>query len=95
MKCPNCEGLTEADNQSCSCGWRASTNRPKQQKLCQWNDHGQICGYPGILANTTNGEGPWYCRAHFARLMDWPAWEAGTYFKPIERVALDKLSPKA
>jgi hypothetical protein len=85
MKCPSCHGLTEKDGKSCSCGWRAqATKQHAQKRICEFDDHGQQCGYEGRLSTTTMGEGPWYCRAHFARIMGWPQWEAGTYFAPIK-----------
>ena len=36
--------------------------------LCAWNDHGVRCEARGILALSTNGSGPWYCREHFDRV---------------------------
>ena len=40
-------------------------------KGCRWNDHGMQCDKYGHLSQGTNGEGPWYCRDHFAKLMGW------------------------
>lgn len=74
--CPQCGGLKEADGKSCSCGWRKGEYRSKKDavlKLCGYNDHGDECGYPGPLSLSTNGEGPWYCRKHFAMIAHMPA----------------------
>jgi hypothetical protein len=79
MICPKCSGITEKDNKSCSCGWTARGNRKEQvSKQCAFNDHGLRCEKTGSIANTTNGEGPWYCRDHFATVMGWGALKAVT-----------------
>jgi hypothetical protein len=99
MICPSCHGLTEKDEQSCSCGWRAqSAVKTKPPKLCVFNDHGLTCGYPGFLSNTTNGDGPWYCKAHFARIMGWPALEASVLKDDSQEAVnerVNKLVPRS
>ena len=93
MKCPNCEGLTELDGKSCSCGWKArSADKPKQARLCEFDDHGQPCGYPGHLSTGTLGTGPWYCRTHFARVMGWPAVEASAVREKPLSIAVEELT---
>jgi hypothetical protein len=49
---------------------------PKFEKQCAWNEVGYRCQADGHLAQTVHGAGPWYCRAHFAALNNWPAWKA-------------------
>jgi hypothetical protein len=77
MKCPKChhvnlEGATECDD----CGVqfsdirpRSSTQQPKIQRTCPWNDHGTICGLIGSLADSYLG--PWYCSTHYWQLKGW------------------------
>lgn len=38
---------------------------------CVWRDDGYQCQAFGHLSNSTNGTGPWYCRPHYHKLMDW------------------------
>jgi len=45
-------------------------------KQCAFNDHGYRCQNDGHLSSTVYGEGPWYCRDHFARIMGWSAYRA-------------------
>lgn len=97
MKCPSCGGLTEEDDKSCSCGWKAKKYEPKYQpRLCAFNDHGYVCHLPGHLSTGTLGGGPWYCRKHFARLMGWPSWEATVQSDSIEIVdqRVNKIIPR-
>lgn len=48
----------------------------EKTKQCIWKTDGYQCQNEGHLSTGTLGEGPWYCRAHFARLMKWPAYSA-------------------
>lgn len=34
---------------------------------CAWNDYGARCAAKGVLSDSTDGSGPWYCREHEAR----------------------------
>lgn len=45
-------------------------------KQCIFKTNGYQCQHDGHLSTGTLGEGPWYCREHFARVMGWQAWEA-------------------
>ena len=88
--CPNCRGLLESDG-TCTCGYGAARKRRQeqpQQKLCAFNDHGMRCPRIGHMANTTNGEGPWYCREHFARIMGWEYTEP-TEDESMHQAAVD------
>lgn len=97
--CPSCQGWTEADGKSCSCGWRAPEAKPKKTsyaRLCAWTELGQRCGKLGIISLSSNGEGEFYCRDHFADKMDWPHWDIP---KPQEDMAVvdervNKLVPR-
>lgn len=51
---------------------RTEEEKPAAAKHCAYNDHGMNCGQPGFLSLATHGEGPWYCRKHFASIMGWP-----------------------
>jgi len=93
MKCPKCGLLTELDEKSCSCGWRARVaEKAPQARICEFNDHGHDCGYPGHLSTGTLGTGPWYCRAHFARVMGWPAIEASAVREKPLSIAVEELT---
>lgn len=76
MICPKCHGITEQDNKSCSCGWTARGQKKEISKQCAFDDVGYRCQLDGHIATTTHGEGPWYCRTHFARVMGWAALQA-------------------
>jgi hypothetical protein len=79
MKCPSCGGLTELDEKSCSCGWRARKSAPERKTVdrqCIWKTNGYQCQNDGHLSDTTHGAGPWYCRSHYAQLKGWDAWQA-------------------
>lgn len=54
----------------------------KYNKQCVFNDHGYRCQNDGHLSSTTYGEGPWYCRQHFCKVMGWP-----DYTVPQEQMA--------
>ena len=47
---------------------RHTQNEPAIDRLCQFNDHGAICGQPGSMSDSTLGSGPWYCSAHYWKL---------------------------
>ena len=90
--CPKCKGLLEDDG-SCSCGYTTQQKRDTKQqpRRCAYNDHGQTCGRPGYLSLSTNGEGAFYCRSHYARLMGWPALEASVIEKPLS-IAVEEIT---
>lgn len=85
--CPKCNGLLELDG-TCSCGYRPKTESKPKPRLCAFNNHGDSCHLPGYLSQTTYGEGPWYCRAHFAKIMGWPA---ETSEKPLS-IAVEEIT---
>ena len=69
---------------------------PQFEKQCAWTELGYRCQADGHLAQTIHGGGPWYCRAHFAALNNWPAWKAPV--KDFSQEAIDarvnKLVPR-
>ena len=83
--CPECNNPMNANDKCQTCGW--TRDKPKANgnpypfgirigtewidKQCGYDDHGKRCQRIGHMAMSTNGEGPWYCRTHFARLMGW------------------------
>lgn len=74
--CPECGDNLHPRAISCACGWR-SKPRPKLSQStfdqsCCWNDHGYVCGKPGVISHTTTGQGDWYCRKHYAALTHSP-----------------------
>lgn len=80
MKCPKCDWKNLDKATECtSCGVQFADIRPgsaantkydKIQRTCPWNDHGQICGLIGSLADSYLG--PWYCSTHYWQLKGWP-----------------------
>lgn len=40
-------------------------------KQCIWKTDGYQCQNIGHMSKCTAGEGPWYCRRHFEKLMGW------------------------
>lgn len=85
--CPHCSQPLENDGSCPGCQYghkRQKTKSIEQPRLCAFNDQGLPCHRPGHLSTGTHGEGPWFCRTHFARIMKWPAWEAAvTDVKPL------------
>jgi hypothetical protein len=65
-------------------------------KQCAFNDHGYRCQNDGHMSTTTLGDGPWYCRAHFAKLMGWLSWEAGAVNDSEEEIdkRVNKIVPR-
>lgn len=65
---PNPKGATECDG----CGVvftdirRSGTTTVNRN--CPWNDHGQICGAPGTISDSTSISAPWYCSRHWRQL---------------------------
>lgn len=49
-------------------------DEPKYDKQCAWNDLGYRCQGDGHMSQGINGNGPWYCRAHFADLTKRERW---------------------
>ena len=91
-QCANC-GEYNAYNahecKSCSKEFGAYTDREvKAIATCSWTDHGSRCPCRGILSNTTNGEGSWYCREHWERLQGVEAPGRGNYPTASGRSAL-------
>lgn len=73
--CPDCGNPLSRPFESCHCGWRSRRIQKAQPKrLCQWDDHGLSCAAAGHMSTGTTGDGPWYCRDHFADLMGWQRW---------------------
>ncbi len=99
--CPECGEPMGKPFKSCKCGWRAVPAKRDGNpyahglkvgdhwvdKTCKWNDHGDQCQRYGCLSVGTTGEGPWYCRDHFADLMKWPRIALPKTNLPIERAA--------
>lgn len=85
-RCPQCNEVLVNQRKCEDCGWTAEpvkTDRSPYKhgikiegrwinRGCAWNDHGSECDKIGVMSQATNGQGPWYCRQHFARLMGWP-----------------------
>lgn len=83
--CPECNNPMNRPNDCQTCGWKRDGKRQNGNpylfgvkvgdhwidKQCGFDDVGHRCTRPGHMAMSTNGEGPWYCRQHFARLMGW------------------------
>lgn len=83
--CPECGEPLAQPYSSCRCGWKQFAKKkdgnPHQHgvkvgdhwvdKTCAWDDYGHRCNLYGSLSLCTQGEGPWYCRDHFAVLMKW------------------------
>lgn len=90
--CPECGEPMAKPYSSCKCGWRSTPQKkqPEKPRVCAFNDHGYTCGQPGFLSRTTNGEGPWFCRQHFARIMNWPDWSE-TAVKPLS-IAVEEMT---
>lgn len=82
MRCPKCQYVNPPEAKEChDCGVVFSHIRggkgyripvDKIDRACPFNDHGNICGLVGSLADSTNGQGPWYCSRHFWKLKGWP-----------------------
>jgi hypothetical protein len=73
MRCPKCRTANESGASECvSCGvqFRDASRGQKAEggEICAWNDHGDRCGYRGVVSTTTTGGGQWYCREHWGRL---------------------------
>lgn len=72
--CPKCQGILE-DSGVCSCGYNVKRRgaAPKEvNRNCPRKEHGYQCGKTGSMADSTNGDGPWYCSDHFWRLKGYP-----------------------
>ena len=67
---------------------RLLLDNPQFAKQCVWRDMGSQCQEDGHLSTGTLGEGPWYCRRHFARKMGWPHYEVSVTDDP--QTAIDK-----
>lgn len=72
-QCSKCGAYSAANAEECDgCGVIfADLKReqgPQRSSTCAWNDQGTRCELRGILALSTNGSGPWYCRSHFDRV---------------------------
>ena len=78
--CPKCSQPLEDDGKCAGCSYGHKAAQPKDEfgKQCAFNDTGYRCQKDGHLSGDTHGKGSWYCRAHFARVMGWQAWEAAT-----------------
>jgi hypothetical protein len=92
--CPKCSQPLEDDGTCPGCTYghkrQQQAKHTQQPRLCAFNDHGDSCRQPGHLSTGTIGTGPWYCRAHFAKIMKWPAWEATTE-KPLS-IAVEEIT---
>lgn len=68
-QCGTSNAATAQECKDCGAAFRqTSGEQPKGPVMCSWNDHGQACGYHGVMSSSTVGGGPWYCREHWARL---------------------------
>lgn len=96
--CPECGEPLAKPYASCRCGWRAKKSNGSPytyavkvadhwiDKQCAWDDFGHRCTLYGPLSLCTQGEGPWYCRDHFADLMKWERTKVTTNL-PIQKEA--------
>lgn len=68
--------------------------------MCEWNEHGVICHYRGILSPGNLGYGPWYCREHFYELRGYPDMKAEKLHgnqlpkTPLHSFAVDEIREK-
>ena len=87
MLCPKCSSPNSAGAKECEvCGVifaHAKRGEPvKQIALCAWMDQGRPCPCRGILSESQNGGGSWYCREHWERLHRREPYGAGNAFAP-------------
>lgn len=65
--CPECRKTLYPNQKKCTCGWKAQDAKDYKNPrhgLCEYNDHGMLCGKAGAIALHTGEGGPWYCRNH-------------------------------
>ncbi len=74
--CPDCGERLKPRASSCPCGWKAPVSASRAGAVagpyvdpfygcCAWESGGQRCRYPGTVAHSIHGGGPYYCSAHF------------------------------
>lgn len=91
--CPDCGNPLARPFLTCSCGWRSKKAVPfNTAKRCCWNDFGVPCDKVGHMSTGTTGDGPWYCRDHFADLMGWVRYEVKANLPIAKRTPGDKES---
>ncbi len=75
--CTNCGAPLEDDGRCLMCPAgnprTRQTTTDKIDRTCPWNEHGNTCGKPGSLSDTTLGNGPWYCPDHYWQLKGYRA----------------------
>ena len=73
--CSSC-GVTNATTarecKGCGTKLRAYSTEDSQQgdgidRQCRWEDYGIRCNERGTVSDATTGDGPWYCRTHYAQ----------------------------
>ncbi len=73
--CNSCGNPLEDDGSCKMCpagNKRRRAPADKIDRVCPFNDHGNVCGLVGSMSDSTNGGGPWYCSRHFWKLKGYP-----------------------
>lgn len=71
--CKYCSNPLEDDGTCKMCPkGNKRVNADQIDRTCPFNDHGNVCGKYGTMADSTNGTGPFYCSPHYWQLKGWP-----------------------
>jgi len=76
--CPSCGSRIASNSSSCRCGWaedgydKKSKSDDRTGQICSWSHEGRRCVCRGIISQGTNGDGKYFCREHWSRLMGDP-----------------------